>query len=91
MDAQTTRELESLKKGFYRGVGEFSMAVAPATSTTVTCRLCSSGSVVIPVPYNAAAATAGIPRIVPGNGSFVVHHASDAGTRTYRYAVFTGT
>jgi len=62
---------------------------ASATSTTVTTENCSSGSCVklSPKTANAAAALA-TTYIVPSNGSFVIHHASNAQTdRTFAYAI----
>jgi hypothetical protein len=84
------REIQDLKDGRLSVTGTFTLAVDPATSTLVTRRVVSSSSVVLPVPYDAAAAAEGIPRIVPAKGQFVVHHGASTSTRTYRYTVFTG-
>jgi len=87
---EVRRELDDLRAGRVRTVREFSLDVAPATSTTFQDRLCSSSSVVIPVPYSADAIPEAIRRVVPGNAEFTVHHTSSANTRTYRYTVQTG-
>lgn len=89
MDEDTKREIQDLKEGRLDPVGTFVLALTPATTTTVTSRPCSSNSTVIPIPYDADAATLGVPRVVPGKGQFVVHHAASAATRTYRYAVLS--
>jgi hypothetical protein len=90
--AEIDRQLKSLRRGFLSPVSEFTLAVAPATTTTVTSRGCSSGSVVLTMPMTANAAAAGVLRIVPGKEEFVVHHSSSAQVdRTFRYVILTGT
>lgn len=84
--------IQQLSAGRSNAVGTVTLAVAPATSTTVTSRNCASGTVPILVPTtaNAAAAMSGVyvPTATIGNGTFVIQHASSAQTdRTYLFAL----
>lgn len=85
--------IQQLSAGRSNAVGVVTLAVAPATSTTVTDRNCAVGSVPIlaETTANAAAAraTTYIPKTTIGNGSFVIQHASNAATdRTFLYALY---
>ena len=89
--AEIARELQDLKDGRLSVTGSFALtADGVATTTAVTRRVVSSTSIVLVIPYDAGAATEGIPRIVPAKGSFTVHHSASVSTRTYRYVAFTG-
>jgi hypothetical protein len=84
--------IQQLSAGRSNAVGVVTLAVAPATSTTVTSKNCAAGTVPILVPTtaNAAAALSGIyvPTATIGNGSFVIQHASSAQIdRTFLYAL----
>jgi hypothetical protein len=84
--------IQQLSAGRSNAVGVVTLAVSPATSTTVTDRNCAAGTVPILVPTtaNAAAAQATnyIPKVTIGNGSFVIQHASSAQVdRTFIYAL----
>lgn len=93
------RILASRLLGATRGqlnvVEELSVTAA-TTETTVVDPLVTSESVVLPVPFNAAAGAlldsgpwwVEIPAETPGQ--FVLHHVSAAGGEVFRYAVFGG-
>lgn len=86
------RWLQSLQAGRIDPVSTVSLAVAPAVTTTVTQRACSTTSCVVLTPTNAAAATevgAGGLYVTPGNGSFVITHSAVAGARTFSYAIIS--
>lgn len=86
---QLRRDIQDLKDGRIATVGEVALT-SSATTTTVTRRVVSATSIVFLTPYDTGAASAGIPKVVPAKGSFVIHHANSTTTRTYRYAIFTG-
>lgn len=85
MDAETKRELDSLRSGYLTCAGEFSLAVAPATSTVVSRRGVSSTSVILTQAYSALASNADITRIVPTKDSFTVTHTASANVRTHKF------
>ena len=87
--AEVWRELQDLYAGSITTVGEVSLDVAPATSTTVTRRGVSTNSIVVLSPTNAAAKTEGHPNVACTKGQFVLTHSSNASARTYRYIFFT--
>jgi hypothetical protein len=94
IDPEVQRFLNDLQAGRNVTVGEVSLAVAPATTTTVPCQGCSTGSVVLLSPVNAAGGTefgAGTWFVTPGKQQFVITHSANAATRKWRYAVFTNT
>lgn len=85
--------IQQLSAGRSNAVGVVTLAVAPATSTTVTDRNCATGTVPILVPTTANAAAAQATTYVPtttiANGSFVIQHASSAQTdRKFLYALY---
>jgi len=84
------RELSDLLQGRTTAARAFTLAVAPATTTTVPCVGVSSNSVVLTQAYSALASNADITRIVPDKDQFVVTHSSSADTRTHRYTWKTG-
>lgn len=88
--AETRRELDDLLTGRTTAARSFNLAVAPATSTTVTCLGMSSNSVVLTQAYSALASNADITRIVPAKDQFVVTHTASANARTHRYIWKTG-
>lgn len=85
--------IQQLSAGRSNAVGSVTLAVSPATSTTVLDRNCAAGTVpnLVPTTANAAAAqdTNYIPKATIGNGSFVIQHASSAAVdRTYLYTLY---
>lgn len=87
---QLTRDVYDLMGGSLRSVGNVTLAVAPATTTTVTHPGVSTNSFVSLHALNDAAATAGIAfKIACSQGQFVITHPSDAGSREYRYHFHT--
>jgi hypothetical protein len=77
----------------FKATGTVTLAVSPATSTTVTDSNCSSTSVPLLVPKtaHAAAEDGNGTRYVSAvaEGSFTITHASSSQTdRTYLYALF---
>lgn len=84
------REVYDLGQGALDAVGAVTLAVAPATTTTVTHRGVSSDSTIHLMATNAAAATEGVGLLIaPTKGEFVITHSSSAGSRTYRYHFHT--
>lgn len=84
--------LQQLSAGRSNAVGVVTLAVAPATSTTVTDRNCAAGTVPLleATTANAAAAraTTYVPTATIANGAFVIQHASSAATdRRFLYAL----
>ena len=71
--------------------GSVTLAVAPATTTTVTENACLTTSIISLAATNAAAAAelGGTAMFVStkSDGSFVVTHASSAGSRTFDYII----
>jgi len=90
IDPEIRRELQELKDGRLDVAGTVSLRTSPNTTTTVTRAVCSSSSVVLLMPLDAGARTEGLPQVTPAKGAFTLTHASSAGTRTYRYVIFTG-
>lgn len=89
---QIIQAIQQLACGRSNAVGTVTLAVSPATSTTVSDRNCAPGAVPILVPTtaNAAAAQATnyIPKATIGNASFVIQHAASAAAdRTFIYAL----
>lgn len=83
-------EIYDLFAGSLAAVGDVTLDVAPATTTTVTHRGVSTNSIVHLMAKNAAAATEGIGlAITPTKGQFVITHSSSAGSRQYRYHFHT--
>lgn len=86
------RAIQQLSAGRSNAVGIVTLAVSPATSTTVTSRNCAAGTVPILVPTTANAAAAQATNYIPtatvGNGSFVIQHSNSASVdRTFLYAL----
>lgn len=82
--------IQQLSAGRSNAVGSVTLAVAPATSTTVTDRNCAGGTVprLTPTTASAAAATTYLPTATITNGSFVIQHDSNAATdRKFLYAL----
>lgn len=77
-------------KGKVNSVGSVTLTAGAAT-TTVENALCSasSGVFLIPTTSNAAADFgAGTFYVVPGDGSFVIHHANDADVdKVFNFAI----
>jgi hypothetical protein len=74
--------IQQITQGRSNAHGTFTLGTG-VTTTTVTAINCSENSCISVTPKTANAATAcqdGAFYIVPGNGSFVVHHASTANT-----------
>ena len=80
--------LDKVMKGKVNCTGEVTLTAA-ATTTTFNDPLITAASAVFWSPITANAGALPIVHCVPGNGSVVFHHASDAATdRTFRIAVF---
>lgn len=90
---QTPRELFDLEQGRIASAGSVTLALDPATTTTVVHRgAVSATSIVILVPVNeAAAGLEGAYWVEPQTDQFVVHHHASTLDRTYHYAIFTPT
>ena len=86
------RAIRDLAAGRSNATGTVTLAVAPATSTTVTAPNIGYGSIPYLTPMNAAAATeaaSGSLYVSPASmGSFVIHHSSSAGSRSFGYGFF---
>jgi hypothetical protein len=83
------RAVRELFEGRSNAVGEFTLAVSPATTTMVTAQNCGAGSKVMLCPKSASAAAGLASTYIAtvNNGSFVVTHASSAASdRTFLYA-----
>ncbi len=86
------QSIRELWEGRSNAVGSFTLAVAPATTTTVNALNCGERSVPLltPTTANAGAAIAAGNVYVSAvtNGSFVVTHPSSAQTdRAFSYAI----
>jgi hypothetical protein len=83
--------IEQLAQGRSNAHGTFTLtADGVATSTVVTAPTCGSASHVNITPTNANAANAIRTTdlyVVAANGSFTVHHAASALSRTFSYSV----
>jgi hypothetical protein len=84
--------IQQLASGRSNAFGTVTLAVSPATSTTVVDRNCGTDTVpsLTPTTANAAAAqaTTFIPTASIINGAFVIQHASSAATdRKFLYAL----
>lgn len=90
MDPETNRQLIDLRKGETVTASEFSLSVAPATSTSVDRRSVSESSVIHFMAYSSNAAQGDITRIAPFKGGFIVTHTASASVRTYKYDFVTG-
>ncbi len=92
--ASTMRDIvtavNQLIQGRSNATGTVTLAVAPATSTTVVKTDIPAGAAVFLSPTTAtAAATAW--RVTVGTGEFVITHAASAATdRTFRWLVIGG-
>jgi hypothetical protein len=85
------RSIQQLSQGRSNATGTFTLATG-AASSTVTDQNCAAGSVVIPIPSTANAATelgnGTMWLSATTNGSFTFTHANSATTgRTFRYAI----
>jgi hypothetical protein len=83
--------LQELAAGRSNGVGTFTLSTG-AASTTITDANCAAGSVVIPVPTTAAAATeisgGAMYLSATANKSFTFTHVNSATAgRTFAYAI----
>ncbi len=88
--ARIVQAIQDLFAGRNNAFGQFTLAVAPATTTTVTAPNCSLNSTPLFTPMTLHAAQeygAGTMYVSQVNqGSFVVTHASSANAdRTFRY------
>lgn len=86
-----TRVMQQLASGRSNAVGSFTLATSAAT-TLVKDNNCAAGSVVIPIPTTANAATelgnGTMYLSAVTNGSFTFTHANSATTgRTFKYAI----
>lgn len=86
------RTIQQLCAGRSNAVGVVTLAVAPATSTTVSDSNCGDNTtpILTPTTANAAAAqaTTYIPTATITNGAFVIQHASSAASdRKFLYAL----
>lgn len=88
LDPHVDRRLKQAREGRIDTVGNVSLDVAPATTTTVTHPAVSSTSFVGLEPTNALA-TVAKPLVTPGNGLFTITHTTSASARTYRFVIFT--
>lgn len=91
---EVLRWLNDLQSGRNVTVGQVTLVVSPATTTVVPCRGCSTSSTVVLMPVNAAAGTefgSGAWHVTAGKTEFTITHSSSAGSRVFRYVVFTGT
>jgi hypothetical protein len=83
--------IEQLMQGRSNAHGSFALTDdGVATSTVVTAPTCASASDVNITPTNANAANAIRTTdlyVVAGNGSFTVHHAASALSRTFTYSI----
>lgn len=80
--------VEQLQQGRSNAHGSFTLTDdGVATTTTVLAPTCGSGSHVNITPTTADAAALGALRVVAGNGSFVVHHATTVNTCSYTYSI----
>ncbi len=84
--------IQQLSAGRSNAVGVVTLAVSPATSTTVTDQNCAAGTVPLltATTANAAAAlaTTYVPTTTIANGSFVIQHSSSAAVdRRFLYAL----
>lgn len=81
--------VRQLTEGKSNAVGTFTLAVSPATTTTVQAPTCSPTSVILPSALTAdAAAALGAMSFTPGMAQFVVTHAASAlSDRTFGYLV----
>lgn len=89
IDPEIKRELEDLKRGNSTRVSSVSLAVAPATTTTVSRRGVSSTDLILTQASSALASNSDITRIIPAKDSFVITHAASANARTFTYIVIT--
>lgn len=83
--------IQQLAAGRSNATGVFTLAVSAAT-TTITDKNCAAGSVIIPIPTTANAATelgnGTMYLSAKTNGSFTFTHANSATTgRTFSYAI----
>lgn len=83
--------VNDLLRGKSNNTYEVTLAVSPATTTTVPSEICTPESEVFVTPKTSTAATAvgaGVIWLEPLDGSFVVHHDSSASAnRTFGVAV----
>jgi hypothetical protein len=80
--------VEQLQQGRSNAHGVFTLEDdGVAVTTTVIALTCGAGSHVNITPTTADAAALGVLRVVAGNGSFVVHHATTTDTCSYTYSI----
>lgn len=89
MDPNVRRHLQDLQAGRIGPIGDVTLEAAPATSTTVTTRSCSSTSLVLLMHNSGRAANQTVQYITPGDGSFVITHTAHATPDLYRWVVFS--
>jgi hypothetical protein len=87
--ARIVQSIRDLYAGRNNCFGQFTMAVAPATTTVVSSPNSSADSIPLLTPLNAAAAAefgAGSWYIsARGPGTFTVTHSASAGSRTFGF------
>jgi hypothetical protein len=89
IDPEVDRRLKDLQAGMIFTLFDVTLAVSPATTTTVTRRGISTSSIVIPTPTNAAARTEGVPQVAVARDQVTFTHSASASARTYRCIFFT--
>lgn len=90
MDQETRRQLQDLQAGRRAPIGTVTLAVSPATTTTVTTQACSSTSHVTFTKRGTSAGTQTLYGYTPAKGSFVIGHSAHASPDTYSWEVSTG-
>ncbi len=89
IDAEVRRELDALKQGAIFAASTFTANVS-STTTVVTKRGVSSGSIINITAVNSNASNSDIVRVIAAKDSFTVtHNSSSVAARTYGYAYFT--
>jgi len=81
------KAVRELASGRSNATGSFTLAVSPATTTTVTAPNCGAKSWIGLMPMDANAQAAGAYVSTVSAGSFVVTHSASASTRSFRYAI----
>lgn len=83
---QTERRITELERGVsVRAKGVLSLAVSPATTTTVTHPSIRSDSAVFWSPANSSSAISAITSYVASAGEITFTHSSSGSARTYLY------
>jgi hypothetical protein len=86
------RKIDGRAAGRNFPIGTVLLDTAPATTTTVSARGCSTTSFVDLSPlsaFSAAEVGAGWLWITPGTKEFVINHSASADPRWFRWIVFT--